>query len=197
MISYATRHVLLRKPLFVQHSSSQNHTSTSTGLSSTQVRWNCTERCRGEHWPNPCYTNMLTCKPHPTPVHFTKESTLWGSSQWLALQPSSSGPSSICTHCWIVCFSLPLAPVTTDVEWSADCTFWVADEGFVEAALEKDWLDMCRCCYSENKFSKRTKSVLLIPTTHHYYGSIWHQQWCCYNQGADSGIGKRAPMHGN
>ena len=30
-------------PLFVRHSSSQNHTSPSTGLSTTQVRWNSTE----------------------------------------------------------------------------------------------------------------------------------------------------------
>ena len=63
-------------------------------LASQAHRWDGTaqRRCRGEHWPNPCYTNMLTCKPHPTPVHFTKEPTLWGSSQWLALQSSSSGP---------------------------------------------------------------------------------------------------------
>ena len=83
--------------------------------------------CRDEHWPNPCYTNMLTCKPHPTTVHFTNKPTLWGSSQWLALQPSSSGPLSICTCCQIVCLGLPPSPVTTNVEWLADCTFWVAD----------------------------------------------------------------------
>ena len=29
---------------FVRHSSSQNHTSPSTGFSSTQVRWNCIEK---------------------------------------------------------------------------------------------------------------------------------------------------------
>ena len=46
-----------------------------------------------------------------------------------------------------------------------DCAFWVANEGFVEAVLEKYWSDVCCCCYSENKFSKQTRSVLLIPTT--------------------------------
>ena len=98
-------------------------------LASQVHRWDGTAqiRCRGEDWLNPCYTNMLTCKPHPTPVHFTKEPTLWGSLQWLTLQPLSSGPSLICTHCWIVHFGLPLAPVTTNVKWLAECMFWVVD----------------------------------------------------------------------
>ena len=86
-----------------------HRTTPHLQLASQVHRWDgiAQRRCGGENWPNCCYTNMLTCKPHPTPVHFTKEPTPWGSSQWLTLQPSFSGPSLICTCCWIVRFSLP------------------------------------------------------------------------------------------
>ena len=70
-----------------------------------------TEPCLTFNWP---LKNTGDVELHPIPVHFTKKPTLWGSSQWLTLQPISSGSSSICTHCWIVCFGLPLVPVSTE-----------------------------------------------------------------------------------
>ena len=94
---------------------------------------------RGVEWTlNPCYPNMLTCKLHPTPVHFAKEATLWGSSQWLTLQPLSSGTSSICMHCWIVCFGLPLAlslPMLND--WPIACF-----ELWMRVLLRQPWKEI-------------------------------------------------------
>ena len=181
MISYATQHFLLRN----RCSCSIHHCRTTPHLQLASQVHRCDgtaqRRCRGEHWPNPI------CLPvNCTPLLYTsQEPTLWGSSQCLALQPSSSGPSLICTCCRLVHFCLPPAPVTTNVEWLANGVFWVANEGFIlGAVLEKYWLDMCHCCYSENKFSKREQGqCFLFPPLTIIMAAL--RQRCCYNQGAD------------
>ena len=91
------------KPLFVWQSSSQNQISPWIGAKGIHTRWNYKQ---GNGSMSHCLHRVgleLTWEPQPMPAHFTLSPIRWGSSQWEAAQPSTSGrPWSICTRGLIV-----------------------------------------------------------------------------------------------
>src|ERR1700683_2385447 len=90
-VLHTTQHFLLQKPrLFVWHSSSQNQTVPSTGLSRTQVRWNCSVEVSSN--PISITTTYLPVNCTPLPCNSLDHQTYEGPHSEWHCTPRLQGP---------------------------------------------------------------------------------------------------------